>query len=98
MGYCTLGTSKPDLTLDPVTKPAKRLGVTPHQVIIRWSIQKGYCPITKVLERELMRANRALSFELTAEELQAIDACDGGLPMKILMHDEEFDLPLYSNL
>jgi diketogulonate reductase-like aldo/keto reductase len=97
MGYTTLGTSKPDLTLDPVTKPAKRLGVSPHQVIIRWSVQKGYCPITKVLERPLMKANRSLDFELTADEMSAITALDGGLPMKICDHAEEFGLPLYKS-
>ena len=31
MGYCTLGTSKPDLTLSPVTKPAEQLGMIPHR-------------------------------------------------------------------
>lgn len=98
MGYCTLGTGKPDLTLDPITKPAKRLGVSPHQVIIKWSIQKGYCPITKVLERPLMRSNRTLNFELTPEEVKAITACDGDLPMKVVKHDAEFSLPLYSKL
>lgn len=98
MGYCTLGTGKPDLTLDPVTKPAKRCGVSPHQVIIKWSIQKGYCPITKVLDRPLMKSNKTLNFELTAEEIDAIDACDGDLPMKIVNHAKEFNLPLYSKL
>merc|ERR1740139_1665182 len=83
MGYCTLGTGKPDLTLDPVTKPAKRLGVSPPQVIIKGSNQKGYCPITKVLVRPLMKANRTHNFELTAEEMKAITACDGDLAMKI---------------
>lgn len=98
MGYCTLGTGKPDLTLEAVTKPAKRLGASPHQVIIKWSIQKGYCPITKVLARELMRNNKTLNFELAEEDLKAIDACDGGLPMKICDHAAEFNLPLYSRL
>jgi len=98
MGYCTLGTGKPDLTLQPITTPAKRLGVSPHQVIIKWSVQKGYCPITKVLERPLMRSNRTLNFELTPAEVEAITACDGDLPMKVVKHDAEFSLPLYSKL
>jgi len=98
MGYCTLGTGKPDLTLAPITAAAKKHGVSPHQVIIKWSIQKGYCPITKVLERPLMRSNRTLNFELTPEEVKAITALDGGLDMKVVKHDGEFSLPLYSRL
>merc|ERR1712151_1018927 len=98
MGYCTLGTGKPDLTLPQVTGPAKRLGVSPHQVIIKWSVSKGYCPITKVLERPLMKVNRSLDFELAMEEIEAIDGSDGGLPMKICDHAAEFNIPLYSRL
>ena len=101
MGYCTLGTSKPDLTLDPVTQPAKRLGVSPHQVIIKWSTLKGYCPINKVVpqpgDRGFMRANRTLDFELTTAEMAALDSLDGGLPMKVCNHAEEFGLPLYDS-
>jgi len=96
MGYCTLGAGKPDLTLEPVTKAAARLGVTPGQVLLKWSSQKGYVPVTKSLKVERMKSNKALDFELTAEELIALDGCDGGMAMKICDQAREFGLPAYN--
>jgi len=95
MGYCTLGQGKPDLTLTPVTTVSKRLGVTPAQVLIKWSLQKGYVPVAKSLNADRMKTNLSLDFELTAEEVHALDGCDGGLDMKICDHAGEFGLPLY---
>jgi len=95
MGYCTLGQGKPDLTLTPVTAASKRLGVTPAQVLIKWSLQKGYIPVAKSLNEDRMKTNLSLDFELTAEEVRALDGCDGGLDMKICDHAGEFGLPLY---
>lgn len=95
MGYCTLGSGKPDLTLPAVTKPAERLGVSPAQVVMRWSSQRGVVPVTRSSNPARMRANLALDFELTPEEIHAINACDGGLAMKICNHSGEFALPLY---
>eukprot|EP00928_Gymnodinium_smaydae_P020686 TRINITY_DN18001_c0_g1_i1.p1 TRINITY_DN18001_c0_g1~~TRINITY_DN18001_c0_g1_i1.p1 ORF type:complete len:295 (+),score=56.52 TRINITY_DN18001_c0_g1_i1:67-951(+) len=96
MGYCTLGAGKPDLTLEPVKKPAARLGVSPGQVLMKWSVQKGYVPVTKSLKPERMKSNKSLDFQLTAEEMSALDGCDGGLSMKICNHAGEFGLPLYN--
>jgi len=95
MSYCTLGSGKPDLTLPSVTAASKRLGVTPAQVLMKWSMQKGYIPVTKSLNEDRMKTNRSLDFELTAEEVHALDGCDGGLDMKICNHAGEFGLPLY---
>jgi len=96
MGYCTLGSGKPDATAEPVLQAAQRLGVSAAQVLIRWSQQKGYTPVTKTVSSERMRANLSLDFELSAQEIAALDALDGGLPMKICNHAGEFGLPLYS--
>merc|ERR1712113_935833 len=68
MGYCTLGSGKPDLTLEPVTKAAKRFGVVEGQVLMKWSVQKGYIPVTKSLNPDRMKTNKSLDFELSAEE------------------------------
>lgn len=95
MGYCTLGSGKPDLSLKPVTEAASRLGVSPAQILMKWSVQKGYVPITKSLNADRMKANISLKFELNAEEMKSLDACDGGLQMKICNHASEFGLPLY---
>lgn len=96
MGYCTLGTGKPDLTLEPVKKAAERLGVSPAQILMKWSLKKGYIPVTKSMTPERMRSNMALDFDLGAEEMKALDECDGGVAMKICNHAAEFGLPLYN--
>jgi len=95
MGYCTLGAGKPDLTVKPVTAAAERLGVSPAQVLMKWSVQKGYVPVTKSLKPDRMKSNKTLDFELSAEEVKAMDACEGGLAMKVCNHAGEFGLPLY---
>jgi len=96
MGYCTLGSGKPDLSLQPVIQAAARLGVSPGQILIKWSLEKGYVPITRSLSKDRMQANIALDFELTSEEVMALDGCDGGLKMKICDHAAETGLPLYN--
>jgi len=95
MGYCTLGSGKPDLTLDPVKKAAERLGVSPGQVIIKWSVQKGYVPVSRSSSAERMKSNITLDFELSEDEIKALDGCEGGVAMKICDHAGEFGLPLY---
>lgn len=95
MGYCTLGPGKPDMTLDAVKKAADRLKVTPAQVLMKWSTQNGYVPITKSVTTERIKTNRALDFELTAEEMKALSSVDGGMAMKICDHSGEFGLPIY---
>lgn len=96
MGYCTLGSGKPDMELEPVKRAAARLGVSPAQVLIKWSLQKGYIPVTKTLSKERMASNKALDFELSVEEVKALDSCDGGVKRKICDHSGEFGLPVYS--
>jgi D-xylose reductase len=50
-------------------------GKTPAQVLIRWALQRNTFPLTKTTKEERMRENRdVLDFELTAEEMAAIDA------------------------
>lgn len=65
---------------DPViTGIATRLEVTPAQVILRWHIQAGTVIIPKSVHRERMVSNLDLfSFELTADDVTAIDALDEG--------------------
>lgn len=53
---------------------AKSKGVSPAQVLIRWSLQKGYIPIpkTKTLKR-LPQNLDVLSFELSDSEMKKLD-------------------------
>ncbi|KAH3664102.1 hypothetical protein OGAPHI_004816 [Ogataea philodendri] len=56
---------------------AEKKGVTPAQVLIRWSVQKGYIPIPKTKTLSRLPTNLdVLSFELSKEELAQLDHPD----------------------
>ncbi|WP_433006157.1 aldo/keto reductase [Kribbella sp. CA-294648] len=51
---------------------------TPGQVVLRWEVQQDVVPIPKSSKRERLEQNLAVfDFELTADELAALDALDG---------------------
>ena len=60
---------------DPVLNGiARKHGKTPAQVILRWDIQNGVVTIPKSVREERLRENGAIfDFELTAEDMAAID-------------------------
>lgn len=63
-----------DLVLPAVTQIAAETGRTPAQVILRWHIQQGRVVIPKTTSPERLAENIDLfGFELTAEQLAAID-------------------------
>jgi diketogulonate reductase-like aldo/keto reductase len=58
---------------------AKAHGRTPAQVLLRWDLQHGVVTIPKSVHRERIAENAALfDFELTPEEMKAIDGLDTG--------------------
>jgi diketogulonate reductase-like aldo/keto reductase len=58
-----------------VTQIASRLGRTPAQVIIRWHLEHGVVVIPKSVVRDRIFANADVDgFELTADEIAALDA------------------------
>ncbi|WP_067833287.1 aldo/keto reductase [Nocardia lijiangensis] len=62
-----------------ITAIAGELGRTPAQVIIRWHLQLGNVVIPKSVTPSRMAANfDVFGFELTPEQLDAIDALDRG--------------------
>ncbi|MBO0926608.1 aldo/keto reductase [Cellulomonas sp. zg-ZUI199] len=74
--YSPLGQGK-DLQADAVTSVAERLGVTTGQVALRWHVQAGRIVIPKSVTPERIRSNLDLfSFDLTDEDVAAIDALD----------------------
>jgi 2,5-diketo-D-gluconate reductase A len=75
-----LGQGKYDLFgLDAIQSAARAHGVTPAQVVIRWHLQSGIIVFPKSNSRERMRKNfDVFGFELTADEMAAIDALDAG--------------------
>lgn len=59
---------------------AQRLGATPAQVLIRWSMQKGFVPLPKSNSPERQKSNLDVyRFELSAEDMAALDGLEEGL-------------------
>lgn len=76
--YSPLGQGR-DLHADAVTAAAERLGVSTGQVVLRWHVQRGHVVIPKSVTPERIRSNLDLfSFELTDDEVAAIDALEAG--------------------
>jgi len=51
----------------------------PAQIVLRWSLQKGYVPLPKSATPSRVRSNADLyDFELTAEDMEKLDALDKG--------------------
>jgi len=69
-----------EMLADPAIRAiAERHGVTPAQAALRWHIQHGLLPIPKSGNPKRQRENLdVFSFELTPEEMAAIDALDRG--------------------
>lgn len=63
-----------DKLLAPI---AKRTGKTPAQVLLRWSLQKGFVPLPKTVTKERILENSELyDFELSEEEMKTLDTGD----------------------
>jgi 2,5-diketo-D-gluconate reductase A len=75
-----LGQGKYDLFDEAaVANAAEAHGVSPAQIVIRWHLQSGLIVFPKSNSRERMAQNfDVLGFELTAEEMAAVDAIDRG--------------------
>jgi 2,5-diketo-D-gluconate reductase A len=73
-----LGQGKYDLFGAPaVADAAKAHGKTPAQAVLRWHLQKGFIVFPKSVRRERLEENLdVFDFELTADEIAAIDAMD----------------------
>ena len=58
---------------------AQELDRTSAQVLIRWSLQKGFVPLPKSVNKERIRTNvNVLDFELSPAQMERLDAleCD----------------------
>jgi 2,5-diketo-D-gluconate reductase A len=75
-----LGQGKYDLFSEKAVQDAAAAhGATPAQVVIRWHLQNGIIVFPKSNSRERMAENfDVFGFELTGDELAAIDALDRG--------------------
>jgi diketogulonate reductase-like aldo/keto reductase len=71
--WSPMGKRNAPLEEPAVTDAARRLGVTPGQVILRWHVQLGSLPIPKSANPDRQRQNLDLfGFELTEDEMAAI--------------------------
>jgi diketogulonate reductase-like aldo/keto reductase len=75
----------PDAVLNALEHPtvtgiADKYGKTPAQVVLRWHVEHGVLAIPKSVKRHRIAENiDVFEFELTADELAAIDALDTGV-------------------
>jgi diketogulonate reductase-like aldo/keto reductase len=60
-----------------VAEVAERVGRTPAQVLIRWSLQRRLVVLPKSTHRERIVENaQVFDFELSDEDMAALDALD----------------------
>lgn len=77
--WSPLGQGGDMLKNDALVAIGKKHGKTPAQVVIRWHVQLGHMVIPKSVTPERIKANIAVfDFELSADEMKAIDGLDAG--------------------
>ncbi|MFS8937544.1 aldo/keto reductase [Corynebacterium sp. c25Ua_89] len=88
-----LGQGQTDLfEIDEVTEPAKKYGVSPAQVIIRWHLQNDVILFPKSANPERIAENfDVFGFELTEDEMAAITDLDLGEEGRGGPHPNEFN-------
>jgi diketogulonate reductase-like aldo/keto reductase len=75
-GYSPLGTGR-HLSDPAVTQIAERIGRTPAQVLIRWSLQRELIVIPKSTHRERIEENaQVFDFTLSDADMMALDSLD----------------------
>jgi len=87
--YSPLGLAE-DLNDPTVTRVADEVGRTPAQVILRWHLQQGRIVFPKSVTPKRIEENFAVfDFELTDDQLAAIDGVDRG--NRLGLHPQEFN-------
>lgn len=60
-----------------LSKISQDLNVTTAQVLLRWSIQKGFVPLPKTIDTKRMAENiDVYDFELSSGQMQALDSLE----------------------
>lgn len=81
----------PLLRDDVITAIARDCGRTPAQVVLRWHVEHGHIVVPKSVHRERMAENADIfSFELTTEQMSAIDGLDKGEAGRVGPHPDTF--------
>lgn len=82
--YSPLGRNGGFLSHPAVSGPARDLGKTPAQIVLRWHVQQGRVATPKSANHERQRENLdVFSFALTQGQLDAIDALETGTPPRL---------------
>jgi diketogulonate reductase-like aldo/keto reductase len=56
---------------------SQKYGCTPAQLLVRWSLQHGYVPLPKSVNKDRIIANAQIDgFEISAAEMKTMDALD----------------------
>jgi 2,5-diketo-D-gluconate reductase A len=77
--WSPLGRGAALFALEPVAKAAAAHDRSPAQIVLRWHVQNGLVAIPKSSNRDRLAENLAVfDFELTADEMAAIEALDRG--------------------
>jgi 2,5-diketo-D-gluconate reductase A len=75
-----------------ISRLAASKGKTSAQVILRWHMQHGHIVFPKSMQRARMEENLALfDFDLSTDEVAAIDALDNGESGRIGPNPDTFD-------
>jgi diketogulonate reductase-like aldo/keto reductase len=60
-----------------IVELSKKYSCTPAQLMIRWSLQHGYVPLPKsVTKKRIVENGHIGGFEISAEDMKAMDASD----------------------
>ncbi len=60
-----------------IAKLSKKYGCTPAQLLVRWSLQKGFVPLPKSIKKERIVANADVQgFEIEDTDVQEMDGLD----------------------
>jgi 2,5-diketo-D-gluconate reductase A len=77
---------------ETIADMAEAIGRTPAQVALRWHLQHGHVVFPKTTRPERMRENADLfDFELTDDQMAAIDGLDRGEDGRTGAHPDTFD-------
>jgi 2,5-diketo-D-gluconate reductase A len=82
--YSPLGRNGSFLSHPAISGPARELGKTPAQIVLRWHVQHGRIAIPKSAHPDRQRENLdVFNFTLTPPQLAAIDALETGAPPRL---------------
>ena len=82
--YSPLGRNGSFLEQAAVRGPARELGRTPAQIVLRWHVQHRRVAVPKSADSQRQRENLdVFSFALTRQQMAAIDALETGAPPRL---------------